>query len=70
MAERYIKAFVSYSSKDEKIVSAVISGLDQMGIYAFFAPVDLRPGMDIVDWINVNIDSSLNSGRIRHHARS
>lgn len=58
MSTKPIKTFISYSTEDEKMVSKVVLELDRIGIYTFFASIDLRPGMDFIEWINNNIDSS------------
>jgi len=53
-----IKVFVSYSTKDIAIVSRIVLELDNISIYTFFAAIDLRPGMDLVEWVGKNIDNS------------
>jgi hypothetical protein len=56
--QQAVRVFISYSSKDVARVAEVVRELDDAGIFTIFAAVDLRPGMDLIDWLNLHLGHS------------
>ncbi|MFC1901996.1 toll/interleukin-1 receptor domain-containing protein [Chloroflexota bacterium] len=53
-----INLYIAYSSKDSRFVSEVVQNLENSGIFTYFAAVDVRPGIDLLDWMNTNLRRS------------
>lgn len=53
-----MKAFISYSSKDQETAEEVLSALETEGIDCFYAPRDIRTGHFYADEIMANLEAS------------
>jgi len=57
-ARDYYSCFISYSSKDEPVVSKIYNDLQKAGVRCWFAPQDLKAGEDFNSTIRDAIDAS------------